>query len=141
MSSPLFFKLVMTAFDFGVMFFLMPMISRQGVPPSKPLFYAANPLVFVYIAGEGHLDVVQVFFLLLALYLILYKKSQFSGFIMLGVAVLSNNFHDNDSVAVMIRLFISDRFLFVNAFLIAFIPFFKLILLIRFNLLILLILK
>ena len=163
--SPLFFKLVMTAFDIGVMVLLMLMISRQGVSPSRLLFYAANPLVLVYIAGEGHLDVVQVFFLLLALYLILYQKSQFSGFLMLGVAVLSkyfalvawpflvnaenrwkslavliplilfipfmeagpgifeslvtfaNNFHYNDSIAVVVRWFFGDRFLLVSAFL------------------------
>ncbi|UCD79834.1 MAG: TIGR04283 family arsenosugar biosynthesis glycosyltransferase, partial [Desulfobacterales bacterium] len=90
--TPLFFKFVMTAFDIGVMVLLMLMIRRQGVSPSRLLFYAANPLVIVYISGEGHLDVVQVFFLFLALYLILYQKSPFSGFLLLGVAVLTKYF-------------------------------------------------
>ena len=87
--SPLFFKFMMTIFDLGVMVLLMKMISRQGLAPSRLLFYAANPLVLLYIAGEGHLDVVQVFFLFLSLYLILYRERHFWGFLMLGVAALS----------------------------------------------------
>jgi len=90
--SPLFFKLAMTGFDFGIMILLMAMISRKGISPSRLLLYAANPLVLVYIAGEGHMDVVQVFFLLLALYFILYKRSHFAGFLMLGVAATCKYF-------------------------------------------------
>ena len=90
--SPFFFKFFMAIFDLGVMVLLMQMIRRQGLAPSRLLFYAANPLVLVYIAGEGHLDVVQVFFLLLSLYLILYRERQFWGFLMLGIAALSKYF-------------------------------------------------
>jgi len=162
--APFFFKTVMAVFDIGVMIILMLMIHRQGLKPSRLLLYAANPLVIVYIAGEGHQDVVQVFFLCLALYLILYQKFQLSGFLMLGIAVLSkyfaiaawpflvnaknrwkslavfiplilytpftdaglglfqslgtfaNNFHYNDSIAMLLRLFFGDRHLLATAF-------------------------
>ena len=91
-QSPLFFKLAMTVFDIGVMVLLMVMISRLGISPSRLLLYAANPLVLIYISGEGHMDIVQVFFLFLALYLILFQKLEFTGFLMLGVAVLCKYF-------------------------------------------------
>jgi len=72
--EPFFFKIVMIVLDIGVMIVLMLMITQRGGSPSRLLFYVANPLVLVYIAGEGHLDVIMVFFLCLAMYLILSKK-------------------------------------------------------------------
>jgi rSAM/selenodomain-associated transferase 2 len=90
--EPIFFKTVMIAFDFGVMIVLMLMIKRQNIKLSRLLIYAANPLVLVFIAGEGHLDVIQSFFLCLALYFIVYKEHHFSGFLMLGLAVVSKYF-------------------------------------------------
>jgi rSAM/selenodomain-associated transferase 2 len=90
--DPFYYKTVMIIFDIGVMIVLMLMIKRLGAAPSKFLFYAANPLMLVYIAGEGHLDIIQVFFLCLAIYLIIVKKYQAWGFLMLGLAVLSKYF-------------------------------------------------
>jgi rSAM/selenodomain-associated transferase 2 len=90
--APLFFKVVMIAFDIGVMVVLMLMIRHRSVHPSRLILYAFNPLVLLYIAGEGHLDVIQLFFLCLALYLILCRNQHFSGFLMLGLAVVSKYF-------------------------------------------------
>ena len=90
--DPFFFKAVMIGFDIGVMIVLMLMIKQRGVLPSRLLLYAANPLILLYISGEGHLDIIQVFFLCLALYLILCKKSPATGFLMLGLAILSKYF-------------------------------------------------
>ena len=90
--EPLAFKVVMAIFDIGVMAVLLMMIRQQAIQPSRLLLYAANPLVLVYIAGEGHLDVIQLFFLCLALYLVVCKKYRFSGFLMLGLAVVSKYF-------------------------------------------------
>ena len=87
--DPFFFKSAMIGFDIGVMILLMLMIKHRGVLPSRLLLYAANPLILLYISGEGHLDIIQVFFLCLALYLILCKKSPATGFLMLGLAILS----------------------------------------------------
>ena len=90
--APFFFKIVMIGFDIGVMVVLTLMIRHRSVNPSRLILYAFNPLVLLYIAGEGHMDVIQLFFLLLSLYLILCKKHHFSGFLMLGLAVVSKYF-------------------------------------------------
>ena len=90
--EPFFFKTVMMTFDLGVMTVLMLMIKHNGIKPSRLLIYAANPLLLVYITGEGHLDVIQLFFLCLALYFILCKEYHFTGFLMLGLAVVSKYF-------------------------------------------------
>jgi rSAM/selenodomain-associated transferase 2 len=87
--SPFFFKAVMAVCDIGVMIILTLMINRLAINPSRLLLYAANPLVLVYVAGEGHLDVIQLFFLFLALYLVICKNHSFSGFLMLGLAAMS----------------------------------------------------
>ena len=87
--DPFFFKTAMVGFDIGVMVLLTLMIKQRGVLPSRLLLYAANPLILLYISGEGHLDIIQVFFLCLALYFILCKKSPATGFLMLGLAILS----------------------------------------------------
>jgi len=90
--EPFFFKIVMIAFDIGVMVVLTLMIRNRSVNPSRLILYAFNPLVLLYIAGEGHMDVIQLFFLCLSLYLILCKQHHFSGFLMLGLAVVSKYF-------------------------------------------------
>ena len=90
--DPFFFKAVMVAVDIGVMLVLTAIIRHRGTPPARLLLYAANPLILLYISGEGHLDVVQIFFLSLALYLILCKKYQITGFWVLGLAILSKYF-------------------------------------------------
>jgi len=90
--EPFFFKAAMIAFDIGVMIVLGLMIRHRSVNPSFLILYAFNPLVLLYIAGEGHLDVIQLFFLCLSLYLILCKKYHFSGFLILGLAVASKYF-------------------------------------------------
>ena len=91
-ADPFFFKTAMIGFDIGVMIVLMLMIKQRGILSSRLLLYAANPLILLYISGEGHLDIIQVFFLCLALYLILCKKSPAIGFLMLGLAILSKYF-------------------------------------------------
>ena len=90
--DPFFFKTVMIGFDFGVMILLLLMIKHHGMLPSRLVLYAANPLILLYISGEGHLDVIQLFFLCLALYLILCQKLPAMGFAILGVAIMSKYF-------------------------------------------------
>jgi rSAM/selenodomain-associated transferase 2 len=90
--SPFLFKTIMVGFDIGVMLVLILTIGQLSIKPSRLLLYAANPLVLLYIAGEGHLDVIQIFFLCLALYLIVCKEYHFSGFLMLGLAIMSKFF-------------------------------------------------
>ena len=90
--EPLIFKICMVAFDIGVMIVLALIIRHRSVQPSRLILYACNPLVLLYIAGEGHLDVIQLFFLCLSIYLILCRMHHISGFLMLGLAVVSKYF-------------------------------------------------
>ncbi len=64
--TPIFFKGVFLLADLGVMVLLARLIRTRGLPASRLLLYAANPLVIVFVAGEGHLDVLQALFLCLA---------------------------------------------------------------------------
>jgi rSAM/selenodomain-associated transferase 2 len=90
--DPFLFKIMMIGFDIGVMIVLMLMLNRLGLSPSRLILYAANPLILVFTAGEGHLDVIQVFFLCLALYFIICKKYHVMGFFMLGMAIVTKYF-------------------------------------------------
>jgi hypothetical protein len=72
--SVLFFKVVFILFDIGVMALLVRVLRHRGLPAARLLLYAANPLVIVFTAGEGHLDVVQVFFLGLGCVLLQHRK-------------------------------------------------------------------
>jgi rSAM/selenodomain-associated transferase 2 len=86
--TPLFFKAVFLLFDVGVMAVLAALLQQRRLPPARLLFYALNPLVVVFICGEGHLDAVQVFFLCLGC-LLLVSRTSAGGYLCLGLAVLS----------------------------------------------------
>lgn len=86
--DPAWFKLVLIAFDLGVLLCLILLIRSLDIAPARLLLYAANPLVILYIAGEGHLDVLQIFFLALGLCFI-FRRRPGIGFLCLGLAVLS----------------------------------------------------
>ncbi|MGD8952453.1 MAG: glycosyltransferase family 87 protein, partial [Desulfobacterales bacterium] len=86
--NPVFFKLCFIGFDLGVIVVLALICRLRRVPFSRLLLYAANPLVIVYTAGEGHLDVVQVFFLCLGLY-ILFRGHAATAFFMIGLSVMT----------------------------------------------------
>ena len=83
-----FFKAVFVLFDLGVLAVLMRLLAVRGLPASRLLFYAANPLVLVFTAGQGHLDVVQAFFLCLAC-LLFGRRRAVAGALSLGIAVMA----------------------------------------------------
>jgi rSAM/selenodomain-associated transferase 2 len=85
--TALFFKSVFMLFDVGAMAVLSAIIRLRQLPPSRLLFYAANPLVIVFIAGEGHMDSLQVLFLLLGCYFLL-KQRPLGATLSLGLAVM-----------------------------------------------------
>lgn len=89
--DPLLFKIVITLFDVATMIVLALMLRRRGLDPSGLLLYAANPLVIVFIAGEGHLESIQIFFLCLGIHLITGARG-LSGYLCLGLAVMSKYF-------------------------------------------------
>jgi rSAM/selenodomain-associated transferase 2 len=86
--DPEFFKLCFVGFDLGVIVVLALICRLRRVPFSRLLLYAANPLVIVYTAGEGHLDVVQVFFLCLGLY-VLFRGHAATAFFIIGLSVMT----------------------------------------------------
>ncbi|MGD8890806.1 MAG: hypothetical protein PVF53_20490, partial [Desulfobacterales bacterium] len=90
--SPFLFKMAMIGFDIGMMIILMLIMIDKRMSPSRLLLYAVNPLVILFIAGEGHFDIIQAFFVCLALYLMRRKKNEITGFISLGLAVLTKYF-------------------------------------------------
>ena len=86
--TALFFKGVFLLFDVGLMLILAALLHARGLPASRLLFYAANPLAIVFISGEGHLDVLQSFFLCLGLLLLAYRRAT-GAYLALGLAVMS----------------------------------------------------
>jgi rSAM/selenodomain-associated transferase 2 len=86
--TPLFFKAVFLLFDIGVIVVLSALLQLHRLPVSRLLFYAANPLVIVFICGEGHLDGLQVFFLCLGC-LWLVQRTATGGSLCLGLAVMT----------------------------------------------------
>jgi rSAM/selenodomain-associated transferase 2 len=89
--SPVFFKLVLVLFDLGVIIVLAQLIRLRQLSIKRLLLYACNPLVILFIAGEGHLDVIQVFLLFLGILFIINRKD-ISGFLCLGLALVSKYF-------------------------------------------------
>jgi len=89
--DPVIFKIFLAGLDIGVMIVLVLILKNRHRPLTALLFYAANPLTIVFIAGEGHLDVIQILFFCLGLYFILAQKESL-GFLALGLAVMAKYF-------------------------------------------------
>jgi rSAM/selenodomain-associated transferase 2 len=89
--DPLFFKIVMALFDIAVLLPLAAILKRYSLPPVRLLWYAANPLLLVFIAGEGHLDSLMVFLLCLGIALVFNHKARW-GFFCIGGAVMTKYF-------------------------------------------------
>lgn len=63
-------KLLVLAFDVGLIFVLGALCDARKVPRARVLLYAWHPLVLVEVAGSGHNDSIALFFLLLGLLLV-----------------------------------------------------------------------
>ena len=63
------FKLLVTIFDIAILFLLLFMVRRMKLPSRHALLYAMNPLVIIFISGQGHMDSMVVCLLLCALVL------------------------------------------------------------------------
>ena len=83
--SPILFKVVMMGFDLMTLGALVLIVQSQKIKPAYLLWYVANPLVLVYVAGEAHLDIVQAAFLVWALYFI-DRRNPVAGFLALGMS-------------------------------------------------------
>jgi rSAM/selenodomain-associated transferase 2 len=90
-ATPVMFKCAMLAFDLLTLGTLILIVHLMKKPPAHLFWYAANPLILVYVAGEAHLDSVQAAFFVIGLYFIIIKKPV-AGFLMLSSAVASKYF-------------------------------------------------
>ncbi|MGD9331175.1 MAG: TIGR04283 family arsenosugar biosynthesis glycosyltransferase [Desulfobacterales bacterium] len=86
--TPMMFKGAMLGFDLLTLTTLMAMIRWRKVAPANLIWYAANPFVLVYVAGEAHVDMIQAFFLTGGLYAMGQNKTAL-GFAALGAAAVS----------------------------------------------------
>ena len=87
-QNPLFFKMVMVFFDIAIIPILALLLKMRKIPFKTLVIYALNPLILVFIAGEGHLDSIQTFFIFISLLMFSQKKDGW-GFFTLGCAVMS----------------------------------------------------
>lgn len=85
------FKFLVLSFDLATILLLGLMLRRRELPLRGLLLYAFNPLVLIFLAGEGHLDSIQGFFLISALFLMATGKNAL-GFVALGCAGMSKYF-------------------------------------------------
>lgn len=67
-------KVWLLIFELGNLWLIPRLMARLGLPRSRVLIYALNPLVIVEGVGNLHYEVMMVFFLLLAIYGILQAR-------------------------------------------------------------------
>jgi len=83
-----FFKSILVIFDMGTIFLLLLMIRKVSPDFREIVLYALNPLTIISVAGEGHLESVLVFWIMLSLYGSRQKKPWLM-YLALGLAVMT----------------------------------------------------
>lgn len=78
-KSPSAFKAVVALFDMGSICVLILILFHLKLPAERVLAYAWHPLVIYELANNGHLDGVMVFFVLLAMLLLLKSRPAMSA--------------------------------------------------------------
>lgn len=68
-------KAVLVAADIAVCAVIMHILSRLKMPPTRALLYAWHPLPVLEIAGSGHIDGAGIFFLMMALMLLMRRQN------------------------------------------------------------------
>lgn len=86
------YKCVYALFDVGVMALLLRFLHRLGRPPSQIVWYAWCPLPITEVSLAGHQDIVGVFFLLLAFWLVLQPRRVGWAALVLVASVLTKGF-------------------------------------------------
>ena len=83
-----FFKTILVAFDLGTLFVLLSILRPVTRDFREIVLYALNPLTIISVAGEGHLESILVFWIMLSLYGCRQKKPWLM-FMSLGLAVMT----------------------------------------------------
>jgi hypothetical protein len=68
-------KIILLAFDFGIILLIYRLLIRFRLPMAGLLIYAWNPLVLKEFANSAHYDAVPIFFTLLAVWLAVRKRT------------------------------------------------------------------
>ena len=71
-SAVLFMKLILLLSEIGALLLLKKLLPLVGLPGQQVLLYALNPLIIIEIVGNLHFEGLMIFFLLLALWLLLH---------------------------------------------------------------------
>jgi rSAM/selenodomain-associated transferase 2 len=81
------FKLCFTLFDIGILVILLLLVKDFKIAPRHVILYALNPLPVIFTSGEGHVEVVAVFFLVFIIFL--YTHSRFRlMYLFFGCAIM-----------------------------------------------------
>jgi hypothetical protein len=82
------FKTILVLFDLGTIFLLLMLMRPFSSDFREIVLYALNPLTIITVAGEGHLESILVFWIMLSLYGCRQKKPWLM-FMSLGLAVMT----------------------------------------------------
>lgn len=86
--GPTALKVLFSLFNLGTALVLVRVLRRRGIPASRVLLFAWNPLVIIETGHSGHVDAMASFFLVLALDLWESKRRVWVG-VVLGVSALA----------------------------------------------------
>jgi len=84
---PLAIKILMILFDLAAICYTFRLLQHRKLPLQWVILYAFNPVILLSFAGQGHFDVMQITFILAAIYNYDRKKWR-AMFVFLGLAVL-----------------------------------------------------
>jgi hypothetical protein len=85
--GPAALKVLFSLFNLATLWLLMRLLRRRGIPASRLVLFAWNPLVIVETGHSGHVDAMAAFFLVLAIELWESRRRVLAG-AMLGASVL-----------------------------------------------------
>lgn len=86
--SPLIIKIVVIIFDMGTIGFLLPLLDHRHLDRRWSILYAFNPVALYAFSGQGHFDVIQIFFLMGAI-CFFDRKLWYWMFLFIGLAIQS----------------------------------------------------
>ncbi|WP_299820384.1 hypothetical protein [uncultured Pontibacter sp.] len=79
-------RLILILAEFGSILLLLRLLRKMALPEKHLLLYALNPLVILELTGNLHFEALMIFFLLVALYQLLYQRVLITG-VALGLAI------------------------------------------------------
>ncbi|MGL1902388.1 MAG: glycosyltransferase [Fibrobacterales bacterium] len=81
------YRILFLIFDVGMILMLRQIILLRKKHMSNLLLYGLNPLILIYTMGEAHLEILPLFFIVLA-YLLYLKKQWIWLYISVGLAIM-----------------------------------------------------